>query len=121
MRHILAIASLALAFLVVGCNDSAAPPAANAPAAMKEKMAAEKKSIESAAPPAEKATAVKDEATAAVAEATNRKCPVAGEDVDPTDPKLAKVEFKGKSYVVCCKDCIAEFKSDPEKYIAKLK
>lgn len=120
MRHFLTFSLVTFVVAVAGCGDSAAPPAAKAPAtpaapsAMKEKMDAAKSTA------AETATAVKEEAAAAAAP-TNRKCPVAGEDVDPTDPKLARVEYKGQSYVVCCKDCVAEFKADPEKYVSKLK
>lgn len=33
------------------------------------------------------------------------------------DPKVT-YEYKGKTYHFCCKDCVAEFKKDPEKYSA---
>jgi YHS domain-containing protein len=43
-------------------------------------------------------------------------CPVTG---DPIDKKLY-VDYKGKRIYVCCTDCIAPLKKNPEKYIKKL-
>jgi YHS domain-containing protein len=43
-------------------------------------------------------------------------CPVMGNPID----KNVFVEYKGKKVYFCCPDCIAKFKADPEKYIAKL-
>ena len=42
-------------------------------------------------------------------------CPVLG----TTMPKsqMIKVVYKGKSYYLCCQDCVPKFKADPEKYI----
>jgi YHS domain-containing protein len=34
---------------------------------------------------------------------------------DDVDPKVTYV-YKGKVYGFCCKDCIDEFKKNPEKY-----
>jgi YHS domain-containing protein len=31
-----------------------------------------------------------------------------------------QVEYKGKSYPVCCSGCAAAFKDDPERWLAKL-
>jgi YHS domain-containing protein len=44
-------------------------------------------------------------------------CPVTG---DPIDKNLY-VDYKGKRIYVCCTDCIAPLKKNPEKYIKKLK
>lgn len=44
-------------------------------------------------------------------------CPVMDE---PIDPKVY-VRYQGKRVYMCCNDCIAEFKKDPEKYAAKIK
>jgi YHS domain-containing protein len=43
-------------------------------------------------------------------------CPVMG---DPIDKNLY-VDYKGKRIYVCCTDCIAPLKKNPEKYIKKL-
>ncbi|MBN1576791.1 MAG: hypothetical protein JW913_09580 [Chitinispirillaceae bacterium] len=43
-------------------------------------------------------------------------CPVTG---DPIDKKLY-VDYQGKRIYVCCSQCIASVKKDPEKYIKKL-
>ena len=42
-------------------------------------------------------------------------CPVLG----TTMPKsqMIKVDHKGKSYYLCCQDCVPKFKADPEKYV----
>lgn len=46
-------------------------------------------------------------------------CPVSGETftVATDSPKL---EHDGKTYFFCCEDCVAEFKADPAKFLAKL-
>ncbi len=51
------------------------------------------------------------------AAATNAKCPVSGDDVDP---KVTTV-YKGKTYAFCCADCVKSFEKDPDKYAAKAK
>jgi YHS domain-containing protein len=43
-------------------------------------------------------------------------CPVSG---DPIDKKLY-VDYKGKRIYVCCTNCVAPLKKNPEKYIKKL-
>ena len=45
-----------------------------------------------------------------------QKCPVAGHEFQVT-AESPKVEYKGKTYYMCCEDCIDEFKADPEKFI----
>jgi YHS domain-containing protein len=57
-------------------------------------------------------------ATQPAAKAVNTKCPVTGEDVDPS---VATTVYKGKTIGFCCDDCIADFKKDPEKYMKNLK
>ena len=49
--------------------------------------------------------------------ATNAKCPVSGDDVDP---KVTSV-YNGKTYAFCCADCVKSFNADPAKYAAKAK
>ena len=55
--------------------------------------------------------------TQPAAKPVNTKCPVSG---DPVDPAITVVQ-DGKTVAFCCKDCIAEFKKDPAKYMANLK
>ena len=51
------------------------------------------------------------------AKPVNTKCPVSGEDIDPTKTII----YKGKTIAFCCPDCEKAFNKDPEKYVAKLK
>ncbi len=44
------------------------------------------------------------------------KCPLSGKAINPA----AMVKHKGEKVFFCCEGCPAAFKSDPEKYIAKL-
>jgi YHS domain-containing protein len=46
----------------------------------------------------------------------NTICPVSHEDVDPE----ITYEYEGKTYAVCCNNCLKRLKSDPEKYISRL-
>ena len=45
--------------------------------------------------------------------AVNKNCAV--EQDQEADPKITYV-WNGKTYAFCCKDCIADFKKNPEKY-----
>ena len=48
----------------------------------------------------------------------NTKCAVMSQDdVDPA----VTLEYNGKLVGFCCKDCIPDFKKDPEKYMKNLK
>ncbi|MCX5662399.1 MAG: hypothetical protein NTW19_22190 [Planctomycetota bacterium] len=49
----------------------------------------------------------------------NTVCPVGGDPVDPNDPKLIKVVVDGKTYGMCCADCVAPFSANPAKYLSK--
>ena len=60
----------------------------------------------SAAASAEKAVEVK-----------NRYCPVSGDKVN----KRVWVDYQGKRYSLCCRDCVKDFKKDPKKYIEIMK
>jgi len=53
----------------------------------------------------------------ATTQPVNTKCPVSGEDIDPS----LTIVYKGKTIAFCCADCVTAFNKDPEKYIAKLK
>jgi YHS domain-containing protein len=48
----------------------------------------------------------------------NKMCAV--ENDQPIDPSVTAV-YNGKTYAFCCKDCVAKFKADPEKYAANAK
>ena len=49
--------------------------------------------------------------------ATNAKCPVLGEQVDPkTSPKVA---VRGREYYICCKGCGPKITADPDRYLEK--
>jgi YHS domain-containing protein len=49
-------------------------------------------------------------------------CPVSNEKIDPKTTKVAyKAQYKGKSYYLCCTDCLAKFKKNPAKYVSELK
>lgn len=54
--------------------------------------------------------------SSAVVDAGNKFCPVSGDKVSGKD----FVEYKGKRFGLCCKQCAGKFKKNPEKYIAKL-
>lgn len=49
--------------------------------------------------------------------ATNAKCPVMGEKVNPA--KSPKVVVRGQEYFLCCKGCDKKLQADPDKYLEK--
>ena len=53
---------------------------------------------------------------AEVVDVGNSICPVSGDKVGKTT-----FEYQGKRYHFCCKDCVKDFKKDPEKYISQMK
>lgn len=61
--------------------------------------------------------AQKSQKEEAIKDAGNTVCPVTG---DPVNKNISYV-YKGTRYYFCCPMCIEPFKSDPEKYIAKMK
>jgi YHS domain-containing protein len=102
-----------VSFALLGCGESESKPATPP---MPAKPMPSAKPIMPAAP----ATQPSDDAATQAAETappTNTKCPVTGEAVDPTDRKLTIVDYKGKAYGLCCKDCVDEFTKHPEKYV----
>src|SRR5207244_13438341 len=62
--------------------------------------------------PAKKEDAKKEDAKKPI----NTKCPVQGDDIDPD----VTTTYKGKTVAFCCKDCIKDFKKDPEKYMKQI-
>jgi len=108
MRYLviaLIIAALAVLVWVVGCKTqqvpNAQPPVAQnttpPPAPVGHQMTPAK--------PAAGVTIAADEAS----------CPVLGTVMKKS--MMIPVQHDGKTYYLCCQDCIAKFKADPEKYI----
>jgi YHS domain-containing protein len=56
--------------------------------------------------------------TAPSTQPVNKFCAVEREE--EANAKVTYV-YKGKTIAFCCKDCIPEFKKDPEKYMKDLK
>lgn len=56
-------------------------------------------------------------ATPAARPATNTKCPVMGEKVNPA--KSPTVVVRGQEYYLCCKGCDKKLQTDPDKYLEK--
>jgi YHS domain-containing protein len=42
-------------------------------------------------------------------------CPVLGTTM--TKDKMIPYDYKGKTYYLCCPDCVTQFKANPEKFI----
>jgi YHS domain-containing protein len=49
--------------------------------------------------------------------ATNTKCPVMGEKINPA--KSPKAVVRGQEYFLCCKGCDKKLQADPDKYLEK--
>lgn len=49
----------------------------------------------------------------------NTVCPVSGKPIGSMGEGVT-VTYQGKTYRLCCGGCIAQFKTDPEKYIKKI-
>jgi len=46
-------------------------------------------------------------------------CPVSGEELGKEDPPVVRV-YDGREVRFCCKNCIAKFEADKDKYLAKI-
>lgn len=57
-----------------------------------------------------------NDSTVADGKAFNTICPVSTEDIDPE----ITYSYEGKTYALCCNNCLKKFKKDPEKYISRL-
>lgn len=55
-------------------------------------------------------------APAAAAEIKQKTCPVMGGKIDPT----IYADHEGRRIYFCCAACVARFKAEPEKYLAKV-
>jgi len=49
--------------------------------------------------------------------ATNAKCPVMGEKINPA--KSPKIVVRGREYYLCCQGCDKKLQADPDKYLEK--
>lgn len=118
-----ACCALALSIvLVTGCKDKSTPTAPavpTTPAAAQHDHAAD---AHDHATDASAKTAMGDITGGVPADVklVNTICPVSGEHFDRNDKSISAVEIKGKTYGVCCSDCIEMFKKNPDKYLAKL-
>lgn len=104
----LLVASLALLVWAAGCRNQQAqtppPPAVENTAST---SSAEMPEADHMAPmKMETAEVGPDEAS----------CPVLGTIMKKS--KMIPMQHDGKTYYLCCRDCVAQFKADPEKYIA---
>jgi len=51
-------------------------------------------------------------------ESINTICPVSGDKVGGDMGKPVYVDYKGQKIGFCCKDCLKDFKKNPDKYAA---
>jgi YHS domain-containing protein len=56
-------------------------------------------------------------AAAPTTQPVNKLCPISHEAIDPA----VTVVYDGKVIAFCCRDCLAKFNADPQKYIADVK
>ncbi|MEI6502046.1 MAG: YHS domain-containing protein [Armatimonadota bacterium] len=98
-----ALLLVALAALVFagGCSKTEQTQLQGAPSVAQPPTAATPEALKTAKPAA-------DQAEMAV-------CPVLGTTM-PKD-KMTPYEYKGKTYYLCCADCLPKFKANPEKYL----
>lgn len=119
------LATLALAMsiaLVTGCNDESAPVASNnaARAAHSDHDGHSHGDHATHDAPAKGSMGTITGGVPADITLVNTICPVSGESFNRDDKTLSAFEHDGKHYGVCCSDCIALFKKNPDKYLAKL-
>src|SRR5678816_2843767 len=93
-----------IGFCCAGCDKDFEKDPAKFMAIIDKELAAEKKG-----------DAKKGEGEKKQAE-LNTKCPVSGDDVD----KEVTEVYKGRTIAFCCKDCVKDFKKDPDKFVKKL-
>jgi len=58
----------------------------------------------------------KDEPGPSAAEIKQKTCPVMGGTIDPT----IFADHEGRRIYFCCAACVAKFKAEPDKYLAKV-
>ena len=62
---------------------------------------------------------MKMDASSAPVEVANKICPISGHEVGEMGEPV-KVEYKGKTYSLCCTMCKKDFDKDPEGTVAKI-
>ncbi len=88
-----------LGVIAVGCCNNSAKPAEPAKLPSKNETVTTTQPVATAIP-------------------VNMNCMV--EKDDKANPAIT-YDYQGKTYAFCCKDCLAEFKKDPQKYLASAK
>lgn len=116
----LALTFTAACLLMTGCKDESAPVASKAAATAAAAHDDHAGHDHDHAPAAKSAMGTITGGVPADVTLVNSICPVSGEAFDRNDKTLSTFEHDGKHYGVCCSDCIALFKKNPEKYLAKL-
>lgn len=98
------VAAIVTLIVIAGCR-SAAPPAP------------EHQMHETTSPQAMPMThdMAKTDSSAVTIGKDEASCPVLGMVMSKS--MMIPVQHNGKTYYLCCQDCIAKFKADPEKYI----
>ncbi len=105
-----------IGFCCAGCDKEFEKDPAKFMAIIDKGLAAEKKGDSAKKDDAKKDDgAKKGEGEKKQAE-LNAKCPVSGDDVD----KEVTETYKGRTIAFCCKDCVKDFKKDPDKFVKKL-
>lgn len=66
------------------------------------------------------ATPAKTPVPAPAPKAEQTTCPVSGDKLGGDMGEAVLVEHNGRTVKLCCKDCVAKFKADPETYIKKV-
>jgi len=105
----LIVAALAVLVWVVGCKTQQAgtPPAENSASAPAEMPAGHDVTGTDQKAPAQPMGGV----TIGADEAS---CPVLGTVMKKS--MMTPIQHNGKTYYMCCRDCISKFKADPEQY-----
>jgi YHS domain-containing protein len=97
-----------IGFCCAGCDKDFEKDPAKFMAIIDKELAAEKKGDSGKKDDAKNGQKKKAE--------LNTKCPVSGDDVD----KEVTEVYKGRTIAFCCKDCVKDFKKDPDKFVKKM-
>lgn len=98
MPVLLVLGAIGLLLIVIGCRNQQ-------PAAQQLSQPASPVATTAAATSTQKITLAPDEAA----------CPVLGTVLKKS--MMIPVQHNGKTYYLCCQDCVPKFTADPEKYI----
>jgi YHS domain-containing protein len=114
MRWMFAVAVAGLVCVAIACDQSSSSsnPQKSLPPDMQQESAPATAATSAPSPSSAPATQT------SAGQPINKFCAV--EKDNEIDPKVTTV-YEGKTIAFCCKDCIADFKKDPAKYMASLK